>query len=234
MMSAPLLRVIGRAVFDPPVRRNLSSVTGTDRIPAGGPVVVVANHTSYLDHFVLMRTLRRIRPDAPWFLTKSESFRHPIGRAWATAWQGIPVDRDSPSVRTVREVRAVLRRDGVLVVYPEGTRSRQPERLGSFTSGAFRFAADARVPLVPVAITGAERVLPAGARRFRRARIDVRVGCPLVVADERPASVRAHLLAVAARDWMSAALTEMSASRPERAARDRAPAGPSPSPEVLS
>jgi len=193
------------------VRRHLVAVTGLEHLPEG-PFVLAPNHRSYFDHFVMEVIVRAATGRPVWFLTKRESFERPLSRLWTKAWYGIPVDRDTPSPETLRNVRGVLAGGDVLCVYPEGTRG-SGQVLLPFRAGAFRFALAADVPVVPVALTGTADVLRKGERRFRRGgRVEVAFGAPLtrqvglgkqaaaeLLADQARTSVE-HLLSLAPQE----------------------------------
>lgn len=216
-MSHAWLRAAGALYLHRQVRRNLGTVQGLEHIPAQGAFVITPNHTSYLDHFILDFLLGAVRDRETWFLTKAESFEKPLSRAWASAWHGIPVDRERPGADTLRAVQSALESGAAVCVYPEGTRNPDPDSLLEFKGGAFHFAATSNVPIVPVAIRGADHVLARGERRFRRGRIDVRFGPPLHPDTALKKPQRVATLLAETRRWMEAAVEEL---RKERG-RDR-------------
>ena len=166
----------------PVIRRNvlnhLSGVEGLEHVPAEGAFVLVPNHTSYYDHFLLMTVLRSVRPTPTWFLTKSEAFLGTASRMWHEAWYSIPVDRAGPTTATLRNVRSTFAAGEALCVYPEGTRG-PGDTLLPFKDGAFRFGVLGDVPVIPVGIHGSNDVLPRGATRTSRAKVRVVFGPPL-------------------------------------------------------
>ncbi len=140
-----------------------SRVDGMENIPPG-PCLFMANHTSGVDPLVVFVSMpRRIG-----FLAKQELFRIPLlGWAMRKA-EFIPVDRSSREAAAASADLAVdqLRRATSMVIYPEGTRS--PDgRLLPFKRGGFLMAIRAGRPVVPITITGAERVLPKGEHWLR-------------------------------------------------------------------
>lgn len=180
MRNEVLVRRISGAVVRRQLRTHLVGVEGLHHLPLTGSFVLVPNHRSYFDHFVMELLVGAAVGRPVWFLTKQESFERPLSRVWTKAWYGIPVERDRPTPGTLRAVRAVFAADEVLCVYPEGTRNATDEML-PFQAGAFRFALTAGVPIIPVALAGTESVLPKGSRRFRReGRVRVAFGAPIV------------------------------------------------------
>lgn len=170
MVLRPLFRLFFRPV-----------VTGAENIPPAGGAVLASNHLSMCDSlFLPVMTRRRVS-----FLAKNEYFtgRGVRGRLKAAFVRGtglIPIDRDdadaaAAALRT--GARAV--RDGLLLgVYPEGTRS--PDgRLYRGKTGVARMAIDAGVPVLPVAMSGTDRVQPIGKVIPHLARVGVRIGTPL-------------------------------------------------------
>ncbi|MFL0565947.1 1-acyl-sn-glycerol-3-phosphate acyltransferase [Microbacterium sp. 179-I 1D1 NHS] len=166
MRGEVTVRRLTGAIVRRRLRRHLVTIDGLQHLPTSGPFVLVPNHRSYFDHFVMELLVDAAVGRPVWFLTKKESFDAYLSRLWTRAWYGIPVDRDRPSPETLRAVQRVFAAGEVLCVYPEGTRNATDEML-PFQAGAFRFALSAGTPVIPVAMVGTETVLPKGSRRFR-------------------------------------------------------------------
>lgn len=151
---------------------------GLDRIPSG-PTIVVANHQSYADVVALLAVL----PGKPRFVGKEELQRMPIvGRAMRAGGH-IFIRRESGKHALAALSRAAeeIRSGGTVVVFPEGTRSRNGE-LGPFQGGACVLAKQARVPITPVAIVGTAQVNPAGTFAAYPAKVTLRFGASLSAA----------------------------------------------------
>lgn len=178
--------------------------------------VVVSNHQSMLDIFVLARLPREMK-----WVAKAELFRIPwIG--WMFRLSGdIPVDR--AETRSGREAMARARRylDGGMhvMLFPEGTRSRDGALL-PFKQGAFKLAIEAGAPLLPVAIHGAAEGMPKGSPWVRPARVRVRILEPVETAGLGEGDVAA--LAERVRARIGAAVAEL---RESAASGDPAPGG---------
>lgn len=130
-------------------------VTGTERIPQG-TCLFVANHTSSADAPAVVGAIpRRIA-----ILLKRSLFNYPIvGQAFQLA-RFIPVDRSNheSAVASLEKATESLRSGQSFLIYPEGTRS--PDgRLQAFKKGAVVMAIKAGVPIVPIACSGAHRVM---------------------------------------------------------------------------
>ncbi|MFI7504710.1 1-acyl-sn-glycerol-3-phosphate acyltransferase [Streptomyces sp. NPDC049687] len=203
--------------------RFLAGVEGVRHVPADGPFVLIANHSSFADHLVLDAVLDVLRDTPTSYLTKSEAFVHPLRRRWTEGMGGIPVDRDRPGKELLAAVDQVFTGRGALVVYPEGTRGPGWPLL-PFKDGAFRFAVRAGVPVIPVALWGAQHVLPKGASLPRRAEVHVVFGPALPDDTALPRPQRVRALVDSARDSLEAlvdtARTARDPQRAERAARE--------------
>jgi len=178
-------------------------VEGMENLPSGG-AVLVANHQSIVDIPMLLSAFPRpVR-----FLAKRELGKIPLfGRAMAAAGN-LFVDREDPrdAVRMMRDVGARLHDGGLVVVFPEGTRSGDGS-IGEFRPGAFYLAQKSGAPVVPVYIDGGCRAIPKGGFHVRPAELLVRVLPPLSPGEraggskERIAvSVRARILAARASE----------------------------------
>ncbi|MFJ3213193.1 1-acyl-sn-glycerol-3-phosphate acyltransferase [Streptomyces flaveolus] len=197
--------------------RFLAGVEGVRHLPSDTPFVLVANHSSFADHLVLDAVLDALRDTPTSYLTKAEAFVHPVRRRWTQGMGGIPVDRDRPGKDLLAAIDGVFADRGALVVYPEGTRGPGWPLL-PFKDGAFRFAVRAGVPVIPVALWGAQHVLPKGAWLPRRAQVRVVFGpaLPDDTALSRPQRVTA--LSKAARQALESLVdTARTSPGPQRA-----------------
>lgn len=134
------------------------TVHGAEHLASGGPFVLTPNHQSHLDILALLGFL----PGRTRFAAKRELWRHPIVGGVLDTLDMVPIDRDSPEVA----IAALGRADGTagsLVVFPEGTRSRDGQ-LREFKKGAFVLAIRAGLPVVPVICRGTRRLMPRGSR----------------------------------------------------------------------
>jgi 1-acyl-sn-glycerol-3-phosphate acyltransferase len=124
----------------------------TDKIPPEGPTIIVPNHFSFLDHFFVAAFIRREVN----FMAKSQLFKPPLQFVY-THGGVFPVLRGRRDDEAFKTARAVLDRDGVIVMYIEGGRSRT-ERLGDPKPGVGRLALETGANVVPTAIAGTAKV----------------------------------------------------------------------------
>ena len=154
-------------------------ITGAERIPAEGAAIVAPNHKSFWDSFfIAVATRRHLR-----FMGKSELFEGRMGKFYVRVG-AFPVRRGEADAEALETARTVLRQGGVLALFPEGTRVRDPDMLGSPRSGAGRLALEAGAPLVPAAITGTEKLFLGPIPKPRR--VLLAFGEPIAVAALEP------------------------------------------------
>jgi 1-acyl-sn-glycerol-3-phosphate acyltransferase len=161
---------------------------GLENIPPG-PVVLAPNHTSYLDALVLVSLLAP-RPFA--FIAKREFLGNPVMRLLLTGFGCVFVERFDvqKSAEHAGELAATAKAGQSLAIFPEGTLQRRPG-LMPFRTGAFQVAAQAGLPVVPVALRGVRSVLRDGTWYARRHPIAVTFGAPIAPdGDDWNAAVR--------------------------------------------
>lgn len=140
---------------------------GMEFIPADGPVIIVANHISHADPFVLARYVY----DAgrwPQYLAKSSLFRLPVVGPILGWVRQIPVERGTLDARKALDsaVAAIEEGDCVLI-YPEGTTSKEPELWPMRgKTGAARLWLLTRAPVVPVVMWGPEKLFDPRTRKL--------------------------------------------------------------------
>jgi 1-acyl-sn-glycerol-3-phosphate acyltransferase len=149
-------------------RNHVDAVEGLGHIPAEGPFIVVSNHLSFFDHYLLETVLHGARGRHVYFPAKAAHFNHPVKRLARLSVGCIPLDSDRPDRNSLAALKEVLDGGDVLCMYPEGTRW-TGGGLAPFNDGPFYFAVRTGVPVVPVMIHGADRILAKGEVRPRRA-----------------------------------------------------------------
>lgn len=169
-------------------------IQGTEHVPARGGAVLVSNHISYLD-FIFTGFAARPAKRLVRFMAKDSVFRHKVSGPLMRAMKHIPVDRSRGEHAYAHALKA-LRSGEVIGVFPEATISRS-FALKEFKSGAARLAQEARVPLVPMALWGTQRLWTKGHKRdFGRNHlpIGIRIGEPVSPGpDESAAGVTERL-----------------------------------------
>jgi 1-acyl-sn-glycerol-3-phosphate acyltransferase len=171
-------------------------VNGAAGLPAG-PCVIVANHSSHADTAALIAALPARRCPAVAAAADYWFRGGPRSRICQALCGAFPVRRAGGGSADLAAAACLLAAGRDVIVYPEGTRSRDG-RIGEFHRGAARLAAAAGVPLVPAGISGTRALLPPGGYggRFRRATVTVSFGVPLDSPDAS-AGVLAGVMAMA-------------------------------------
>ncbi len=159
-------------------------VAGLENVPRTGPVILASNHLSFADSLVIPI----VAPRKVVFLAKSDYFaggglKGTLQKAWFEGMGMLPVDRDDTkaALASLDTALEVLGRGEAFGIYPEGTRSRDG-RLYRGRTGVAHLALTAGVPVVPVGLTGTERLQPVGSRFPKIVPITVRFGTPIEVA----------------------------------------------------
>jgi 1-acyl-sn-glycerol-3-phosphate acyltransferase len=182
-----------------------------EKIPAEGGCIVVVNHISHVDP-LLSALFVYDHGRIPRYLAKSGLFKNRFLASFLTAAGQIPVERLSrTAVGAYDAAVAAVRAGECVVVYPEGTLTRDPG-LWPMTgkSGAARIALETGCPVIPVGQWGPQQLLAPYARRphlFPRKHITMRAGDPVDLSD-LVASPRTPEVVQQATDRIMAALTE--------------------------
>ncbi len=152
-------------------------IHGLENLPEGG-FILASNHLGRLDSAILYYVVDRediIMPVAEKY--KRHWFFGPLVRSLG----GFFINRFDADLAAIREILRRMKKGGIFVIAPEGTRSKA-EALQKAHSGVAFFASKTGAPVVPVAITGTEdRVILENLKRLRRSQIVVRAGKPIRV-----------------------------------------------------
>lgn len=155
-------------------------VYNVERVPLDGPVILAANHASYIDPFLIGTGTRRSIN----YLARESLFRNPIAGRILRSWNAVPVDRDGGGAAGLRAILGRLKGGGGIVLFPEGTRTHDG-RLQPARSGVGLVVVKSDCPVIPVRVFGTfeaygrHRVFP------RPRRIAVKYGVPLDFAELR-------------------------------------------------
>ena len=148
-------------------------IEGTEGVPPRGRLLVVSNHMSNLDPPLLAASVpRRLH-----YLAKRGLFRTPLLGAFMRAYGAFPIYRDSRDVQGLQWGLRILEQDKALAIFPEGGRS--PGKMKrAVTAGVAWLALRTQSPILPIAISGSEKVKAIWQVAFPRGDITVRIGRP--------------------------------------------------------
>jgi 1-acyl-sn-glycerol-3-phosphate acyltransferase len=153
-------------------------VEGKENISKNVSYVVIPNHQSYFDIFLVYGWLGI---DIKWIM-KKELARIP-GLGFGSKKVGhIFLDRSNSRVafESLNKAKSILVNGTSVVIFPEGTRSRNGS-LGKFKKGAFKLAKDLQLPLLPVTIKGTGRILPSGTFNLMPGKVKMTIHQPINV-----------------------------------------------------
>lgn len=201
--------------------------TGREHIPRRGPLLLAANHRSFLDPFVIGTLARR----PIYYVAKRELFRHRLQAWFLNGLGAFPVDRGASDQQAMDTARGILERGDCVVIFPEGTRIRRGG-LADPRRGVGRLALQTGAAVVPVALIGTGEVRRGW--RVRPKKVRVRCGPPLrFQGSENPSRQEAGR--VTERIWACVSLQwewlggqrrpESRPPRPPRPARPNTPVG---------
>lgn len=183
----PITWLVARRRFD-----------GLERIPRHGPALIVANHISDLDPVYAAVFVHRARR-VPRFLAKDSLWKAPVLGSILRGSEQIPVYRGSMDAQaSLKAATAALEAGKIVVIYPEGTVTRDPDSWPMWArTGVARIALAGDVPVLPVAIWGTQEVYNYYRKKLRlrpRQEIVMRCGEPLDLSPFRGQAVNAALL----------------------------------------
>ena len=170
-------RTVVNALFSLVCRREY---IGMENIPGEPPYILVTNHLSALDPPLLLTVCPHTVRAFAAFKHKSHPFYGPLLASMGSIW----VKRGEVDRRALREALDLLKRgEEVLGMAPEGTRSRETHALQKGKTGPAYLASRTGVQIVPVGVTGTERIIP-DLGKLRRAQVRVVVGEPFHLPED--------------------------------------------------
>ncbi len=157
---------------------------GVDDLDPSRPAVFMSNHQSVIDIAALVHTI----PFGFRFVVKRELTRIPFF-GWPVSLGGhVIIDRgDRPkALRSLAKAADQIAGGTHVIMYPEGTRS-PTGRLQAFKKGGFHLAITAQVPIIPVTVSGTQRITPKRSLRIESGQVKIRYGKPIPTKGLTPA-----------------------------------------------
>jgi 1-acyl-sn-glycerol-3-phosphate acyltransferase len=180
----------------PVLRRWLDlKVEGREHVPTAGAVLLAGTHQSHADSLAIGTAV----PRPTHFLGDRRLMGWPVVGPWLPRMGMVPLNRGEGDAVAMQLLARLLSEAACIVIYPEGSRSRDG-RVHRLRSGLARIAAATQVPVVPVAVAGIHDVWPIGSRpRLRGGRVTVRFAPQLAPPDPSPAARRTFNLTLQER-----------------------------------
>jgi len=153
----------------------VKNIEGIQHIPKHGPVIIASNHESYFDFIIFYA----ISPRKIQYLAAEKFFTSKFWKPLMVATGQIKVERTNKNKDDVhKKVEYILENNGMMGIFPEGTRSRTGEMGKAFT-GVTKFALKSRVPIVPVGINGTFEVLPPHKKLPKLKKCSIKISEPI-------------------------------------------------------
>ena len=194
-------------------------------MPQSGAFVLAPNHYSEIDPLVIGAGVWKLGR-APRFLAKASLFKNPV-LGWLLRTSGqIPVERaGSKSHRALRAAEELVEKGRMVVVYPEGSLTRDPDLWPMRgKTGAVRIALERDIPIIPAAHWGTQKLMPRYGKKihpFPRKTIDVIIGDPLDLSAYRGRPLTQSTLLEATGELMDAIAELLAELRGEPAPAER-------------
>jgi 1-acyl-sn-glycerol-3-phosphate acyltransferase len=211
VLLGPLLRLLGRP-----------RVEGLRHVPRTGPVIIAANHVAMLDSLYLALVLpRRVT-----FLAKQEyftgtGFKGRFQRWFFTVAGQVPVNRTggTAAADALAAATKILESGDIWAIHPEGTRS--PDgRIYRGRTGALRVAMATGAPVIPVVLSGTDKVNPRGCRLPRFGKVHMSFGAPRYYPQLTRSAVAPTAADAAAASHVRAATDELMRELAARSGRN--------------
>jgi 1-acyl-sn-glycerol-3-phosphate acyltransferase len=156
------------------------TVQGSEHLP-DGPVIFMSNHQSNFDILSLLAAM----PRQFYWIAKKELFEIPVFGQSMRRGGYIPLDRGDgrKALQSIDEAAATIHQGKSVVLFPEGTRTRDGNLL-PFKRGGFILARKANVPVIPVTINGSGKINPANQIRLYSGNITITLHPPIIVPSE--------------------------------------------------
>jgi 1-acyl-sn-glycerol-3-phosphate acyltransferase len=149
-------------------------IYNSERVPFRGPVLLAANHASYLDPPLIGCGIKR----EIHYLARESLFRFPIVGPILRSWNCVPVDREGGGAAGLRAILDRLLSGVAIILFPEGTRTRDG-RLQQARAGVGLIVIKSNVPVIPTRVFGTYAAYGRHHRFPRTNRLAVKYGQPL-------------------------------------------------------
>lgn len=182
MNKKPVLYYLAKAILGPIFKLYYNpTIIGKEKIPTDGPIIVAGNHLHLYDQCLAIISTKRVIN----YMAKKEYFDNKKV-AWFFKGAGcIPVDRTKKDPKAKEAALNVLKNNGAIGIFPEGTRNKTDKPLLDFKYGAVSLADKTNATIVPFGIRGEYK--------FRSKNLTIEFGEPFKVTDMELETANDHL-----------------------------------------
>ena len=170
---------IAKRTLFPLLRLFLKDINGIENIPINGPFIVTSIHESYLDPLLIASVIIPIRNAKVHFIANKGRFWDIFGYKIAKGWAGC-VPLDDGKERALHELFGLLKNDGIVGMFIEGPRS-SDGNLREGKTGVVRLALKAKVPILPIGLTGTFDIAPNNKILPKLKRAKMLIGTPIAL-----------------------------------------------------
>jgi 1-acyl-sn-glycerol-3-phosphate acyltransferase len=176
-------------------------IYGSEHIQRNTPYIFIFNHRSFIDAPIFPIAI----PKELRALGKEEISRIPIF-SWVVGRLAVWVDRSSVESRksSLEKLMKIVKQGNSVVVAPEGTRNDSKETLLPFQKGAFRLSVETKIPILPMAVIGAEKIMKRGSLLLTPGKIKIYFSEP--ITPPTPSDTAVNDLAEKCRNRLEAML----------------------------
>jgi 1-acyl-sn-glycerol-3-phosphate acyltransferase len=149
---------------------------GRENVPGPGPYLIISNHLHIGDPPLVGASFQYKSV----FMAKSDLWENPWSRFWVKNYGAFPVKRGGVDREAIRQAEEWIKKGVSVVMFPEGTRS--PDgKMHEALPGAVLIATRLNIPIIPVAITGSDKLRNARWAFFHRPRVTITIGKPFTL-----------------------------------------------------
>ena len=160
------------------------TVLGEENVPKNQAVLYVANHRSYFD---ILLTYVRV-PGPTGFIAKKEIEKVPLLRNWMRNLHCLFLDRDNikEGLKTILEGIEKLKSGISILIFPEGTRSKEKDIFLPFHKGSFKLAEKSGAPIIPVVLNNTAAIFEDHFPKIKKTHVIIEYGKPIYISDLDP------------------------------------------------
>lgn len=157
------------------------TVKGEENVPQDIPVLYIGNHRSYFD--IVMTYVRVPRPTG--YIAKIDMLKVPLLSHWMKNLHCLFLDRNDikQGMKTILTAVEEVKSGVSICIFPEGSRSKEPDAFLPFRGGSFKIAEKSGCPIIPMSINNADQVWEAHLPKIKKTHVVIEYGRPIYIKD---------------------------------------------------